>query len=87
MDSLCRFSHAFPQVSSLEQYAMRAFAEALEAIPMALGENSGLNPIATMTAVKARQVKEGNPFLGIDCLERGTSGVSRCRLYLGQFAF
>ena len=55
---------------------MRAFADALEAIPMALAENSGLHPIVTMTAVKARQAKEGNPYLGIDCLEKGTNGIS-----------
>jgi T-complex protein 1 subunit epsilon len=53
---------------------MRAFADALESIPMALAENSGLHPITTMTAVKARQATEKNPFLGIDCLEKGTNG-------------
>eukprot|EP00048_Salpingoeca_helianthica_P014762 m.223410 g.223410 ORF g.223410 m.223410 type:complete len:538 (+) comp16247_c0_seq1:47-1660(+) len=68
------------KVSNLEQYAMRSFADALEAIPMALAENSGLNPIANMTAVKARQVKEGNPFLGIDCLERGTCDMKQQRV-------
>ena len=36
---------------------MRAFAEALDAVPMALAENSGLPPIDTLTVVKAQQVK------------------------------
>lgn len=63
-----------PQCPTLEQYAMRAFADALEVIPMALSENSGMNPIQTMTEVRARQVKELNPALGIDCLHRGTNG-------------
>ena len=36
---------------------MRAFAEALDAVPMALAENSGLQPIDTLAAVKAQQVK------------------------------
>lgn len=63
------------KIATLEQYAMRAFADALEAIPMALAENSGLHPISTMTAVRARQISEGNPFLGIDCLERGTNDM------------
>ena len=54
--------------------AMRAFADALEVIPMALAENSGMNPIQTMTEVRARQVKEVNPALGIDCLHKGTNG-------------
>ena len=39
------------------QYAIRSFAEALDAIPMALAENSGLQPIDTLTAVKAQQIK------------------------------
>ncbi len=63
------------QCPSLEQYAMRAFADALEVIPMALAENSGLNPIQTMTEVRARQVKENNPALGIDCLHLSTNGM------------
>ncbi|XP_037655161.1 T-complex protein 1 subunit epsilon [Choloepus didactylus] len=62
---------------TLEQYAMRAFADALEAIPMALSENSGMNPIQTMTSVRARQVKEENPALGIDCLHKGTNDMKQ----------
>ncbi|XP_034379243.1 T-complex protein 1 subunit epsilon [Arvicanthis niloticus] len=60
---------------TLEQYAMRAFADALEVIPMALSENSGMNPIQTMTEVRARQVKENNPALGIDCLHKGSNDM------------
>ncbi|KAB0346508.1 hypothetical protein FD754_011365 [Muntiacus muntjak] len=60
---------------TLEQYAMRAFTDALEVIPMALAENSGMNPIQTMTEVRARQVKEVNPALGIDCLHKGTNDM------------
>ncbi|KAF0871447.1 TCPE protein, partial [Crocuta crocuta] len=62
---------------TLEQYAMRAFADALEVIPMALAENSGMNPIQTMTEVRARQVKEANPALGIDCLHKGTNDMKQ----------
>ncbi len=64
----------FFQTSSLEQYAIRAFSDALESIPLALAENSGLAPINTLAEVKSRQVKENNPRLGIDCLEKGTCG-------------
>jgi T-complex protein 1 subunit epsilon len=60
------------KVSTLEQYAVRAFGEALETIPLALAENSGLPPIHTLADVKSRQVKETNPRLGIDCLSTGT---------------
>merc|ERR1712071_385642 len=33
------------ETAGIQQYAMRAFASALETIPMALSENSGINPI------------------------------------------
>jgi len=58
----------------LEQYATRAFAEALESIPMALAENSGQPPIQTLAAVKSRQIMEKNSRLGIDCMNTGTNG-------------
>eukprot|EP00049_Salpingoeca_infusionum_P009731 m.165203 g.165203 ORF g.165203 m.165203 type:complete len:538 (+) comp14423_c0_seq1:262-1875(+) len=60
------------KVKSLEQYAMRSFAEALETVPLALAENSGLPAIETTTTVKSRQLAEGNPRLGVDCLRKGT---------------
>ena len=53
---------------------MRAFADAMETIPMALAENSGLNPIQTVANVKAQQVAQGNPVLGIDCMGTGDNG-------------
>jgi T-complex protein 1 subunit epsilon len=63
------------EVSTAEQYAMRAFASALEAIPLALAQNSGLEPIETLAAVKSRQVTENNPRLGIDCNMRGSNDM------------
>lgn len=62
------------KITSLEQYAFRAFADALESIPHALAENSGLSPIETVAEVKASQLKEKKPHLGIDCLQSGTIG-------------
>lgn len=61
----------------LEQYAMRAFAEALDAVPMALAENSGLNPIATLAEVKSQQVKAEGPRgrQGVDCMQRGSNDM------------
>jgi T-complex protein 1 subunit epsilon len=38
----------------MEQYAIRAFADALDDVPLALAENSGLPPIACLTCVCAR---------------------------------
>jgi T-complex protein 1 subunit epsilon len=63
------------ETSGLEQYSMRAFSEALDAIPMALAENSGLSPIETLADLKARQGKgEGVGRLGVDCMQTGTNG-------------
>lgn len=59
----------------LQQYAMRAFASALDAVPLALAENSGLSPIETLSHVKARQVKEGNSRLGVDCMQTGSNDM------------
>jgi T-complex protein 1 subunit epsilon len=59
-------------ISTIEQYAVRAFADALDAIPLALADNSGLPAIETLSAVKSEQVKTGNPRLGIDCMGKGT---------------
>jgi len=59
-------------IKTIEQYAFRAFADALESIPLALAENSGLAAIETLTDIKARQVSENNPALGVNCM--GASG-------------
>ena len=47
---------AADHVEGVEQYAFRAFADAMDAIPIALAENSGLAPIESLSAVKSRQV-------------------------------
>jgi len=57
--------------AGMEQYALRAFADALEAIPLALAENSGLPPIETLSEAKAAQIAQKNPRLGVDCLQKG----------------
>ena len=55
-------------VSGVDQYAIRAFADALDDIPLALAENAGLSPIEEVTSIKSRQVKEGNPTIGLGLL-------------------
>ena len=56
---------------------MRAFSEALDAVPMALAENSGLNPISTLAEVKSQQVKSDSARgrLGVDCMGRGDNDM------------
>merc|ERR1719382_2072333 len=50
---------------TMEQYSMRAYSKALDAIPMALAENSGLSAIAEMSEVKALQQTSQNPWNGV----------------------
>lgn len=48
-----RVNQEADKISSVEQYAVRAFADALEDIPSALADNSGLNPIEAVANAKA----------------------------------
>ncbi|MRA76073.1 thermosome subunit 1, partial [Bacillus thuringiensis] len=63
------------KISTLEQYAVRAFGDALESIPMALAENAGMAPTQTVAEVKSRQLKEENAHLAIDCMANGTNDM------------
>lgn len=69
-------SNAADKSPGLQQYAMRAFADALDSIPMALAENSGLSPIESLASIKSRQVTERNSRLGVDCMQTGSNGES-----------
>ena len=61
--------------TGIDQYAFRAFAAALDVIPMTLAENSGLDPIETLSTLKSKQVNEGSSRLGVDCLGNGTNDM------------
>ncbi|PVZ99676.1 hypothetical protein BB558_004319 [Smittium angustum] len=63
------------EVSTIEQYAMRAFSKALDQIPLTLAENSGLEPIETLSDLKSRQTETGNFRLGVDCMSTGSSDM------------
>jgi T-complex protein 1 subunit epsilon len=67
--------------AGVEQYGMRAFADALESIPIALAENSGFSPIDSLQEVKAAQIKTGIATLGVDCLQRGTLDMKKQRVF------
>ena len=54
---------------------MRAFADALEEIPMTLAKNSGFNPIDYVSNIKKMQVEEQNPFIGVDARSLGTNNM------------
>jgi len=51
-----------------EQLAVEKFADALEAIPLALAENAGMDPIDTLTALRAKQL-QGEKWTGIDVMK------------------
>jgi len=63
------------EIEGVEQYAVRAFADALEEIPMTLAENSGYNSIDYVSSLKKKQISEQNPFLGVDCMGTGTNNM------------
>ncbi|KAK0418004.1 hypothetical protein QR680_013320 [Steinernema hermaphroditum] len=63
------------KIPGLEQYAFRAFADALDCIPIALAENSGLAAIDALTELKAMQIETKNSRLGIDCVGSGTNDM------------
>lgn len=68
-------SEAADKQKGIDQYAFRAFAAALDTIPLTLAENSGLDPIETLSYLKAKQVNENNSRLGVDCLGNGTNDM------------
>jgi T-complex protein 1 subunit epsilon len=68
-------SKAADQIEGIEQYAVRAFADALEEIPMVLAENSGLNPIDYVQKLKKMQIEESCPFMGVDAMGVGTNNM------------
>jgi len=56
------------EMPGIEQYAVRHFAEALEQIPLALADNSGLNPLHTLAEARTKQISEGSHKFGVDCM-------------------
>merc|ERR1711993_163602 len=66
---------AADKIKTIEQYSFRAFADALESVPLALAENSGLDPINTLTEIKASQVAQNNAALGVNCNDRSTNDM------------
>lgn len=59
----------------IDQYAFRGFAQALDTIPMTLAENSGLDPIGTLSTLKSKQLKEKISNIGVDCLGYGSNDM------------
>ncbi|OII77283.1 TCP-1 CPN60 chaperonin family protein [Cryptosporidium andersoni] len=65
--SFIAIQEAVDSISSIEQFAVRAFADALLSLPQALADNCGLDAISVVGEAQRRQITEKNHFLGIDC--------------------
>ena len=59
-----------------EQLAVRAFAEALEAIPITLTENAGLDPIDILSDLRSRHEK-GETWAGIEVISGKVQDMSK----------
>jgi thermosome len=54
------------KVGGREQLAVEAYAEAVEAVPLTLAENAGLDPIDIMVALRAEHEKPDHKYFGIE---------------------
>ena len=63
-----------------EQLAVKAFAEALEAVPITLAENAGLDPIDIISDLRARHEK-GETWAGIEVNNGKTQDMAKAGVY------
>jgi thermosome len=63
-----------------EQLAVQGFAEAMETVPLTLGENAGLDPIDILSELRARHEK-GETWAGVDVLEGKVKDVKKIEVY------
>ena len=53
-------------IEGREQYAILAFADAIESIPIALAENAGMDVIDVTAEIRSKQLSGNNPWMGVD---------------------
>jgi chaperonin GroEL (HSP60 family) len=53
------------KVGGREQLAIEAYADALEAIPLTIAENAGLDPIDIMVELRSKHAEPGNKWFGV----------------------
>ena len=68
---------------TIDQYAIRAFSEALDQIPIALAENSGYNGIEYLANVKSIQKSLNISFIGVDCARQNSHSMEKQGVYEG----
>jgi len=70
-----------PSNDGIDQMSLEGFARALEGIPIALAENSGLAPIKELADAKSKQIRTGNPHIGVDCMCSGENDMKRSMVF------
>ncbi len=68
------------KVGGREQLAVRAFAEALEAIPVAIAHNSGINPIDIMVELRSKHNNLQNLWYGVNVLTGKTADMRKMNI-------
>ena len=63
-----------------EQLAVRSFGEAMEIVPLTLGENAGLDPIDFLLELRTRHEK-GEKWAGVDVLEGKIKDMKDLEVY------
>jgi len=63
-----------------EQLAVQCFAEAMEAVPLTLGENAGLDPIDILSELRARHEK-GEIWAGVGVLEGKVTDMEKLEVF------
>ena len=63
-----------------EQLAVQKFAEAIETVPITLGENAGLDPIDILSELRARHEK-GERWTGVDVIGGKVEDMEKLEVY------
>ena len=63
-----------------EQLAVQRYAEAIEAVPLTLGENAGLDPIDILTELRVRH-ERGERWAGVDVFEGKVKDMEKLEVY------
>ncbi|HLN46071.1 MAG TPA: thermosome subunit beta [Candidatus Sulfotelmatobacter sp.] len=63
-----------------EQLAVRSFGEAMEIVPLTLGENAGLDPVDLLLELRTRHEK-GEKWAGVDVFEGKIKDMSNLGVY------
>ncbi len=74
---LRKFAEGLP---GKEQLAVQSYAEALEAIPLTLGENAGLDPIEIISELRARH-DSGEVWAGVNVMDGKVDNMEKLEVF------